>query len=151
MGLISIDINKKYRSNECNIIGDFYVPCLSNSNLYQRAVGYFTSGGLMHAAKGLSEFIKGDGYMQLIASPHLYEKDIEAINEGYSINEDYSKTNPDYNPPTAFNSAGGNMDIQFCLASVDPSGAPTDGVDRISRSEERRVGKECRSRWSPYH
>ena len=23
--------------------------------------------------------------------------------------------------------------------------------DGISRSEERRVGKECRSRWSPYH
>jgi len=23
--------------------------------------------------------------------------------------------------------------------------------DQISRSEERRVGKECRSRWSPYH
>ena len=25
-----------------------------------------------------------------------------------------------------------------------------DKIDRI-RSEERRVGKECRSRWSPYH
>src|SRR2546430_9214351 len=24
-------------------------------------------------------------------------------------------------------------------------------VERLSRSEERRVGKECRSRWSPYH
>ena len=24
-------------------------------------------------------------------------------------------------------------------------------VVRDSRSEERRVGKECRSRWSPYH
>ena len=24
-------------------------------------------------------------------------------------------------------------------------------ITRISRSEERRVGKECRSRWSPYH
>ena len=23
--------------------------------------------------------------------------------------------------------------------------------ERIARSEERRVGKECRSRWSPYH
>ena len=22
---------------------------------------------------------------------------------------------------------------------------------KVSRSEERRVGKECRSRWSPYH
>ena len=24
-------------------------------------------------------------------------------------------------------------------------------VERLTRSEERRVGKECRSRWSPYH
>ena len=24
-------------------------------------------------------------------------------------------------------------------------------VEGASRSEERRVGKECRSRWSPYH
>src|SRR5258708_14932171 len=25
------------------------------------------------------------------------------------------------------------------------------GTSAVSRSEERRVGKECRSRWSPYH
>ena len=25
------------------------------------------------------------------------------------------------------------------------------GIDFATRSEERRVGKECRSRWSPYH
>ena len=25
------------------------------------------------------------------------------------------------------------------------------GVKKLLRSEERRVGKECRSRWSPYH
>ena len=25
------------------------------------------------------------------------------------------------------------------------------GKYRLTRSEERRVGKECRSRWSPYH
>src|SRR3989440_5532165 len=29
-------------------------------------------------------------------------------------------------------------------------GAPGDGTAFV-RSEERRVGKECRSRWSPYH
>ena len=29
--------------------------------------------------------------------------------------------------------------------------SPPDLVCRIIRSEERRVGKECRSRWSPYH
>ena len=34
-----------------------------------------------------------------------------------------------------------------------PSGASTTlgGVNPTQRSEERRVGKECRSRWSPYH
>ena len=26
-----------------------------------------------------------------------------------------------------------------------------EGVTVTTRSEERRVGKECRSRWSPYH
>ena len=30
---------------------------------------------------------------------------------------------------------------------VGPSSSHTAGA----RSEERRVGKECRSRWSPYH
>ena len=30
-------------------------------------------------------------------------------------------------------------------------GVCTDVVIRAYRSEERRVGKECRSRWSPYH
>src|SRR3712207_7514268 len=30
-----------------------------------------------------------------------------------------------------------------------PGGNPT--LAQATRSEERRVGKECRSRWSPYH
>src|SRR3989442_1643537 len=35
----------------------------------------------------------------------------------------------------------------------EPSDRPRDagGARRGGRSEERRVGKECRSRWSPYH
>ena len=30
-------------------------------------------------------------------------------------------------------------------------GATEKDIQRFLRSEERRVGKECRSRWSPYH
>ena len=30
-------------------------------------------------------------------------------------------------------------------------GIPRDKYESLTRSEERRVGKECRSRWSPYH
>src|SRR5260370_10472500 len=34
---------------------------------------------------------------------------------------------------------------------ADGSKAPYERTRRLIRSEERRVGKECRSRWSPYH
>src|SRR2546423_13075142 len=35
---------------------------------------------------------------------------------------------------------------------IEIDAASNRGIDEIrSRSEERRVGKECRSRWSPYH
>src|SRR5258708_22720318 len=40
-------------------------------------------------------------------------------------------------------------------AGLSPPGTVVDSVPgagrRAFRSEERRVGKECRSRWSPYH
>src|SRR5579859_6732152 len=34
---------------------------------------------------------------------------------------------------------------------MDIDSIPDDRLKLIFRSEERRVGKECRSRWSPYH
>ena len=37
-------------------------------------------------------------------------------------------------------------------AEVERSWYILDAADKpLGRSEERRVGKECRSRWSPYH
>ena len=40
-------------------------------------------------------------------------------------------------------------------ANCNPLGTPKSVkqaiIDSVERSEERRVGKECRSRWSPYH
>ena len=35
--------------------------------------------------------------------------------------------------------------------ALDHTGIPLDFDFPTLRSEERRVGKECRSRWSPYH
>ena len=34
---------------------------------------------------------------------------------------------------------------------IHPNVVINSGVEIGDRSEERRVGKECRSRWSPYH
>ena len=46
------------------------------------------------------------------------------------------------------------LDVYFPSWECLNYGAPGEGlayVESFTRSEERRVGKECRSRWSPYH
>ena len=44
------------------------------------------------------------------------------------------------------------MATQYDGYLIDLDGTIYQGTKKIpSRSEERRVGKECRSRWSPYH
>src|SRR5256886_5474716 len=63
-------------------------------------------------------------------------------------------------PPALRIASGDVIDVDTLLTNT-PEGLAKAGVphDRIqtspkeivSRSEERRVGKECRSRWSPYH
>ena len=35
--------------------------------------------------------------------------------------------------------------------SLEKQLSDPDIISNVDRSEERRVGKECRSRWSPYH
>ena len=42
--------------------------------------------------------------------------------------------------------------LPLCASAGDQAlGAVASGTPVKKRSEERRVGKECRSRWSPYH
>ena len=43
---------------------------------------------------------------------------------------------------------GSGYGTHFLVRLAAPAFA---GKSRLTRSEERRVGKECRSRWSPYH
>ena len=49
-----------------------------------------------------------------------------------------------YNP-------GHMMVVPYRHTNVYESLTEAEAADMRSRSEERRVGKECRSRWSPYH
>ena len=46
----------------------------------------------------------------------------------------------------------GSSSLKYQLIDMDGEKVLCKGLcERIGRSEERRVGKECRSRWSPYH
>ena len=69
----------------------------------------------------------------------------------------YRKLYPDANSFTF--TIVGNVDldalkplVEKYIGSIPVSKkAMTFADDKCARSEERRVGKECRSRWSPYH
>ena len=45
----------------------------------------------------------------------------------------------------------GNNLRKIRIAITSKNKGKSGGARVITRSEERRVGKECRSRWSPYH
>ena len=51
------------------------------------------------------------------------------------LNEDFRRLNADAsNTPSLFASVAADAEIQFCLASVDPSGNPTNGITRTPTS-----------------
>jgi len=48
------------------------------------------------------------------------------------LNEDYRRTNADASQtPSVFSGLAVDSEIEFCLASVDPNGDPTDGIVRV--------------------
>ena len=65
-----------------------------------------------------------------------------ALNKAQAAAGDYTEAFTTLN--CGANAAWTDMDLSG-------SGVPANAVVEMARSEERRVGKECRSRWSPYH
>ena len=84
-GLRSLNIAGRYRSDREDVVADFYVPALSVSVSYSRAVGYFTSTSLALFARGIRDFADRGGTMRLVASPHLNADDITDIERGYEV------------------------------------------------------------------
>ena len=83
MTLRDLKLAVSYSSAGGSLVKCFYEPCLSRARLYRRAVGYFTSHGLAHAATGMAAMLESGGRIQLIASPCLTDDDIASINNGY--------------------------------------------------------------------
>lgn len=88
MNLSKLSIKFEYRSLNDNIIDDFLNPALSNSILYRRSVGFFTSTSLVYLSRGMENLFANNGKVELVVSPRLSEEDITAIELGYEKRED---------------------------------------------------------------
>ncbi len=79
--LADLPLETEYRSDSHDLVRDFYLPCLTHSTQYRRAVGYFTSRGLSVAAQGITALVDGGGRMLLVASPLFDADDLVAIRD----------------------------------------------------------------------
>lgn len=79
--LQDIAIKNTYSSLEVDLVDEVVAPLLQRSVQYDRGVGFFTSGWLKEAAKGLLSFVKHNGKARIITSPNLSEKDWQTIKE----------------------------------------------------------------------
>ena len=84
MSFRDLDIKRSYISygNE-SIASSFLVPMLKQTKIYRRSVGFFSSSVFTPIIDGIVALSRNNGKIQLIASPHLNEEDIQAINIGY--------------------------------------------------------------------
>lgn len=85
MGFELLDIKisyKNYDENEETITKSFLNPCLKESKLYQRSVGFFSSSVFTNITEGISHLVQNNGSIQLITTPLLCEEDMKAINTG---------------------------------------------------------------------
>ena len=85
MSLQDILFHDTYWSGENDLLNEFYIPCLSESVEYCRAVGYFNSSILCYITNGLFPFIQKGGRIRILCSTNLSEEDEKNISLGYDI------------------------------------------------------------------
>jgi superfamily II DNA or RNA helicase len=88
--LKSLKFKGVYKSDQDNILEDFYVPALELATSYDRAVGFFSASTISCAAQAISAFIKSNGQIRLILGAFSDSRDVDAINRGHDL-RDHSK------------------------------------------------------------
>ena len=94
MGLRELDgIKANYDSGlGDNILEDFYIPVLSQTVVYKRLAGFFSSTSLAIASRGIAQLVKNHGKMYMIVSPRLSDEDIAAMEKATNTPEEVIST-----------------------------------------------------------
>ncbi|WKT57072.1 phospholipase D-like domain-containing protein [Candidatus Nitrosotenuis chungbukensis] len=84
MGLKDIAIKQQYRTDRDDLVADFFVPCLSNSIEYDRAVEYVTLKSISTLSLGLQNFSQNDGKIRLITGHRYRSADLNVLSKIFS-------------------------------------------------------------------
>lgn len=83
-----LDLQPIYDSSEKSILEDLIVRLLTHSVDYYRGVGFFTSGWLRLASRGLAQLVENGGRARIIVSPVLSQSDWQAFVLGEEAKRD---------------------------------------------------------------
>lgn len=93
MSYKDLDIKISYIScGENNIAEAFLIPVLKQTKIYRRSVGFFSSGVFGAIIDGIIALSRNGGRIEIIASPHLQEDDIKAMNVGYEKRKEIAES-----------------------------------------------------------
>jgi SNF2 family DNA or RNA helicase len=80
----------KYDSDGASLVREFYEPAVACAVRYDRTTGYFSSGVLALASRGVEGLIRNGGRMRLVVGCTLGAADVEAIYRGQSLRDTVS-------------------------------------------------------------
>ena len=92
-GLRSLGLLDGYDSSTPgqNIAEDFLIPVLEQAETYDRLSGYFNSGMIAAASRGMASFAVRGKKLRIVASPQLSSEDIAALESTLSESERYRR------------------------------------------------------------
>ena len=87
MPLDDLEYSQPYYNTETlgneNVIKEFWIPTLKESNFFYNGVGYFSSKSFESICAGLSTFLhKNEGKVRLIVGFFTENEDIESLKQG---------------------------------------------------------------------
>ncbi len=90
MTLKNISLNLQYRTDRDNLVTEFFIPCLSNSIEYDRAVEYVTLKSISTLSLGLQNFADHDGKIRIITGHRYGSTDLDILGRIYRKNGSFS-------------------------------------------------------------
>lgn len=86
--LRELTLKPSYHKGQDDIANAFYLPCMSRSVGYDRAVAFFSSTIYVIAWSSLKTFVENGGRLRIVCSPALSPDDLEAMAAGYKSKTD---------------------------------------------------------------
>ena len=92
MVLKSLPLKLQYRTDRDNMVTEFFIPCLSNSIEYDRAVQYVTLKSISTLSLGLQNFEDHDGKIRIITGHRYSSFDLDVLGKIYKKNGSFSSS-----------------------------------------------------------